>query len=321
VTKIFRSGLERSRRGSSSLTIVGLAMGAMLPVFLAAMLVDQRLVLGAPVWLKPAKFAASTSIYALTTGWILSYLGPWTRVRRIVGGTIAVVFVVEVALIALQAARGTTSHFNIATSVDASIFAVMGVAILAATVAAAVLSVAAFRHQFDDQAMGWAIRLGLAISLAGSMVGGMMTRPTRAQLDAARSGARLTVAGAHTVGAPDGGPGLPGTGWSLEHGDLRVPHFVGLHALQALPIVAVVSGRRQTPRRRSRLVIAAAGAYAALFVILLAQALTGQSFVTPDRTMLVAIAIWLLATAMTVAFLARVPHDAAVGSSIHPEAK
>ena len=66
-----------------------------------------------------------------------------------------------------------------------------------------------------------------------------MTRPTAAQLDEARATGRMAIAGAHTVGAPDGGPGLPGTGWSVEHGDLRIPHFVGLHAMQILPLLAL----------------------------------------------------------------------------------
>ena len=83
----------------------------------------------------------------------------------------------------------------------------------------------------------------------------------------------MPISGAHTVGAMDGGPGIPGTGWSREHGDLRVPHFVGLHAMQILPLFAWVVGRN-----RPRLVIAAGGVYAAVFALLLAQALAGRPF-------------------------------------------
>ena len=88
----------------------------------------------------------------------------------------------------------------------------------------------------------------------------------------------MTIAGAHTVGAADGGPGLPGTGWSTEHGDLRVAHFLGLHALQALPLVALVLPRRRfADATRVRLILTAGGSYVALFGILLWQALRGQS--------------------------------------------
>ena len=93
----------------------------------------------------------------------------------------------------------------------------------------------------------------------------------------------MSVVGAHTVGAPDGGPGLPGTGWSREHGDLRVPHFVGLHALQLLPLLALALGRRRWPEAtRVRLTLAAAASYGSLFALLLWQALRGQPLVQPD---------------------------------------
>ena len=102
-----------------------------------------------------------------------------------------------------------------------------------------------------------------------------MTRPTAAQLEEARASGRIALAGAHTVGAPDGGPGLPVTGWSTQHGDLRVAHFVGLHALQALPILTFVAFRRQHEQARIRLTLAAATVYALVFVALLIQALRG----------------------------------------------
>ena len=124
-----------------------------------------------------------------------------------------------------------------------------------------------------------------------------MTRPTEAQLTQVAATGQMPIVGAHTVGAPDGGPGLPGTGWSVEHGDLRVPHFIGLHALQVLPLfVWLLARRRVDEARRARLAVVAGGSYAALFLILIWQALRGQSLVSPDAVTLTALLVWAVLT-------------------------
>jgi hypothetical protein len=76
------------------------------------------------------------------------------------------------------------------------------------------------------QPMLWAIRLGLFVMILGSLEGFIMT-------------SRLS----HTVGATDGGPGLPVVRWSTVAGDLRVAHFLGMHGLQIFPILAYFLSR------------------------------------------------------------------------------
>jgi hypothetical protein len=126
-----------------------------------------------------------------------------------------------------------------------------------------------------------------------------MTRPTAAQLEDARAGRGIPIIGAHTVGAPDGGPGVPLTGWSREHGDLRVPHFIGLHAIQALALFAVGLRRWRRPDAvRVRAVFAVAASYALLFVLVLWEALRGRSVVAPDATTLMSLTIWAAVTAV-----------------------
>jgi len=283
------------------LTAVGFAMLGLLAATGVALLVDPRDVMGAPAWMKPAKFAASIAIYTLTLAWIFTYLPEWRRTRRVVSWVTAVTLVLEIVIIDVQAWRGTTSHFNVGTLVDGVLFTIMGLAILIQTLTATTVAVALWRQRFSDRALGWALRFGMTITIIGAMTGGLMTQPTRDQLDNARAGHRMTVAGAHTVGAPDGGPGLPGTGWSREHGDLRVAHFLGLHAIQMLSLAALLLARRGwRDIRRVRIVWAISASYVSLFALLLWQALRGQSVTAPDSATLTALASWAVLTALTI---------------------
>jgi len=294
--------LATLRRASAPLTVTGFVMLAVLALAAVGLAIDPRLVTGAPLWLKPAKFALSISIYAFTLAWIFSFLDSWPRTRRVVGRITAFVMLLEMAIIALQAFRGTTSHFNASTPLDMALFSVMGLAIVVQTIATIAPAVALWRQRFDDLALGWALRLGLTMTIVGAFAGGLMTAPTSQQLAGAKAGEGMPIAGAHTVGAPDGGPGMAATGWSAEHGDLRVPHFIGLHALQAIPIVALVLRRRKVSAAVGvRLVAIAAVSYAALFGIVLMQALRGQSLLVPDALTLTLLATWLLTTAAAMA--------------------
>jgi hypothetical protein len=302
---------------SRPLTAVGLGMLVALVASLVMMAIDPRVVGGAPAWLKPAKFAISTAIYALTLAWLFTFLPARSQLTRIVGWGTALILVVEVALIDLQAARGMISHFNVATPFDIAVFSVMGGAIAIAWGLSIALAVALFRHPFADPALGWAIRIGMLVTVLGAGMGGLMTRPTSAQLAAARATHTLPIAGAHTVGAPDGGPGMPGTGWSREHGDLRVPHFLGLHAVQILPIAALLLGRVAAGTRRRRAVLVVAASHASLFVILLVQALAGEPLTAPGTAALTALAIWIAATAAGLA-LAMAPERNGSGARSLP---
>ena len=91
-------------KGSAPLTAAGLLMIAALAAAVVGLAIDPRIVTGAPVWLKPAKFAVSNAIYMFTLAWIFTLIPEWTRTRRLVGWTTAVILVMETAIIGLMEA-------------------------------------------------------------------------------------------------------------------------------------------------------------------------------------------------------------------------
>jgi hypothetical protein len=291
--------LKRLWKTDAPLTMTGLLMLPALAIAAVGLIVDPRLILGSPAWLKPAKFALSIAVYVFTLAWIFTFIPGFIRTRRIVGWVTAIAMVLELAIIGLQAWRGTTSHFNFSTPLNAALFMVMGTVIVLQTVTSIAIAIALWRQEFEDRALGWALRLAMIITIIGAFSAGLMTRPTSDQLAAAHAGQATPIIGAHTVGAPDGGPGIPGTGWSNEHGDLRIPHFFGLHALQALALIAFALRRRRwSAAAHVRLTFTAAGSYFGLFAILLTQALRGQPVPHPDALTMETLGVWAVVTAI-----------------------
>jgi hypothetical protein len=92
----------------------------------------------------------------------------------------------------------------------------------------------------------------------------------------------MIVRGAHGVGAPDGGPGLPVVNWSTTAGDLRAAHALALHGVQVLPLLGAVLSRTRRPSSESArvgLVFAFAALHVLAFVATLAQALSGRPLI------------------------------------------
>ena len=232
---------------------------ALLVISLGLMAFDSRLVTGANPWLKPVKFELSIVAFNLTVAWMLSRLAASGREARVIEWVVAVAMFIEISAIVVQAARGMPSHYNISTPLNAAIFGSMGFAIFVNTLALVWLCVLYFSPQPQlPPAITWGVRLGIVLFLLSSLQGFQM----------------ISNRG-HTVGAADGGPGLPLVRWSTVAGDLRIAHFLGLHALQALPLLGFIVS---TENRQAGVPVVAAAfvAILALFIWTLLQAWAGR---------------------------------------------
>lgn len=285
------------------LVLFAAAMAVMTVVSGVGLLADDRILAGAAIWAKPFKFAISFVVYALGLAWMLTLVTRGRRTGWWAGTVVALTGLAEMVIITGQVVRGKRSHFNVATHLDALLFRIMGVSVAFLWAAMLLIAILLLRARIADRASAAAIRAGVFLALAGAGLGFLMTLPTPGQRAADRHGT-ADVIGAHTVGAPDGGPSMPLTGWSTTGGDLRIPHFVGMHALQVLPLfllalaaLATHVPRLRDPRVRLRLVLVASGAYAALIALVLWQALRGQPLIHPDGATLACAALIALSTA------------------------
>jgi hypothetical protein len=178
--------------------------------------------LGTSAWFKPFKFWLSSAILASTMAWYLCYLGKGSDVHFYSWGLILLLLVEDV-YITWQASEGQLSHFNVSSPFYSLMFSVMAFCAVGIALWTAYFGLLFFIRDFPSlpPAYLWGIRLGIIVFVVFALQGLTM-------------GSQLS----HTVGAPDGTKGLPVVGWSRKFGDLRIAHFLGMHALQIIPLVS-----------------------------------------------------------------------------------
>lgn len=248
-------------------TTLGLLLAlATVPLF-AAMALDPRTFQGVDVWVKPAKFAVSLSLYLLTLALFARWMPSGTTGRiwwRLYAWVVALAILAEMAWIGGAAMFGTGSHFNVATPAMSALYAAMGIAAVTLTSATLVMGVAIWRNPATG--LPPALRLSLALGLVLTFVLTVVVA------------SRMASALSHHVGTPVTGAMLPVMGWSREVGDLRVPHFFATHAMHALPLAGLAAAALLPPRAATRAVWVVAAAFTALVALTFAQALRGQPF-------------------------------------------
>ena len=287
-------------RPSAARAVLAVGAGLSAVAFAIAvvgLIVDPTVLTGAPAWMKPAKFSFSIAVYLLTLRWILSYTRGHARLLAVLSTVITVTLIAEIALVEMQVLRGTTSHFNESTDFDSAVYYAMGGIVSLVVIATIAAGVLALRQRGIDTGVAAGLRWGIGVSVLG-----MLTAVTMI------FNREWTESGGHTVGAVDGGAGMLITGWSLEHGDLRVGHFIGLHALQLLPLLAwaLLRWTHLDATTRARLLTVAGASYTAVVLLVTWQALRGQSVVRPDgETLAVAAALVGLAAVAAVEVLRR----------------
>jgi hypothetical protein len=222
-------------------------------VFFVLTKTSQTQVYGVSAWFKPFKFAVSLGVYSWTVAWICFYLPNFNL--TLFNWTVVVAWTFELLYIGFQAGRGQVSHYNISTPVYSFLYGMMAIAASLITIYTAYIGLLFFKNEFPQlpEYYLWAIRLGIVIFVIFSFEGFAM-------------GSRLN----HSVGALNDNSNWFIVGWSQTVGDLRVAHFIGMHALQALPILSFYV------LKNTRLTFVVAALYLLLAAFTLWQAAVGR---------------------------------------------
>lgn len=217
------SFMVSARRGSPLLFWSAFVMAMGVVICTALLFSDPQQFNGVSTWEKPTKFLVSFVVHFLTVAWGMSLLPTQTRGVKTASIAMLAAALFEIIYISYKAARGEGSHFNSGTVFEGIMYGLMGVGALLLTATTAFIGWRIFQKR-SNSIMHYATGLGFML---GAFLG--------------------TIGGGHLSSQPShwiGGDMTDATGlffshWSTTGGDLRVSHFIGLHAVQFVPLAGL----------------------------------------------------------------------------------
>jgi hypothetical protein len=252
--------LQELKTRNETLFYFGLLCLGFAMVFLILTKTTTTQVYGVNAWYKPFKFAFSTFLFAWAMAWYCHYLSNFNI--NLFNWTVILLLGFEITYIAIMAGKGQISHYNLSTPFYATMFSLMALAATLVTLYTAYTGILFFTQTFPNlpNYYLWAIRLSILIFVVFAFEGFAM-------------GSRLS----HTVGALNDNSNWFIVGWSKTVGDLRVSHFIGMHALQVLPVLSFYL------LKNTKATILVSILYGLLAVITLVQALQGKPLFTTKQ--------------------------------------
>ncbi|TGL85597.1 hypothetical protein EHQ68_16800 [Leptospira congkakensis] len=254
----------------------GMVMAALTVTIIPLLFLDSRTLLGTNVWIKPLKFTLSVGLYSLTTVWVMfTFLKDWKHQHKI-QMVLTITSGIEIVLITLQAARGESSHFNITTTWNQIVFSVMGTSISIFWVFHLWMGYQIFRTDSIFKSVKESLVWGLGIAGFAMIIAFFMTSPRPEQMESMKQGIFQT-SGSHSFGVGDPGKGITFFGWSTKLGDMRVPHFFGMHVMQVFVFLAAYLMKKRNSIQNLLLVRFTGIVFLLMNVVMVIQTLNGES--------------------------------------------
>ncbi|WP_322113424.1 hypothetical protein [Leptospira soteropolitanensis] len=251
-------------------------MAVLTVAILPLLFLDTRTLLGANVWIKPLKFSLSLGLYSMTTVWVMvKFLKDWKFNRRI-QIALTITALIEIVLITFQASRAELSHFNVTNIWNQIVYSVMGTSISIFWAFHLWMGYSIFRKESITKSVKESLVWGMFIAGFGMIIGFFMTTPRPDQLEAMKQGIFAT-SGSHQFGSGDPGEGILFFGWSTKLGDMRVPHFFGMHVMQLFVFLAAYLINKKDSILNQTMVRIMGVLFLTINIFMVIQTLNGES--------------------------------------------